>query len=43
LDVTQTTIPSGLNDSWDHGKGRVCFNRTIDIDIYPPFKKDIKK
>lgn len=28
----------GVNESWDHGVGRVCFERTIDKDIYPPFK-----
>ena len=23
-------------DNWDHGSGRVCFERTIDPDLYPP-------
>lgn len=32
----------GVNDSWDHKVGRTCFIRTIDKDIYPPFKKEIK-
>lgn len=29
----------GTNESWDHGAGRTCFERTIDKDIYPPFPK----
>ena len=31
--------PGGANDSWDHDAGRTCFTRTIDKDLYPPFKK----
>lgn len=26
-------------DRWEHVEGRVCFERTIDPDRYPPFKK----
>jgi hypothetical protein len=39
--VAFPNYPSGLgiNDSWNHGVGRTCFTRTIDKDIYPPFKK----
>lgn len=38
-----SAIPaSGGNESWNHGKGRTCFSRTIDTDIYLPFKKEIK-
>ncbi len=29
---------SGINESWEHEAGRTCFERTIDKDIYPPFK-----
>lgn len=29
----------GVNESWDHSIGRTCFTRTIDKDIYPPYKK----
>ncbi|MDP2789190.1 MAG: DUF5671 domain-containing protein [bacterium] len=29
----------GTNESWDHQTGRTCFERTIDKDIYPPYKK----
>lgn len=29
----------GVNESWDHEAGHVCFVRTIDKDIYPPFPK----
>ena len=33
-------IPTGgVNESWAHDKGRTCFDRTIDKDIYPIFKK----
>lgn len=28
----------GINESWAHEEGRTCFERTIDEDIYPPFK-----
>ncbi len=28
----------GINESWNHEAGRTCFERTIDKDIYPPFK-----
>lgn len=30
----------GTNESWDHQTGRACFERTIDKDIYPPFKNN---
>lgn len=29
----------GTNESWKHDTGRVCFERIIDKDIYPPFPK----
>lgn len=32
----------GTSDSWDHDAGRVCFARTIDPDIYPPFDKELR-
>lgn len=32
-------FPGGVNESWSHETGRTCFERTIDKDIYPPFKK----
>jgi len=33
--------PYGLGkvENWDHGKGRVCFDRTIDPEIIRPFEK----
>ena len=31
--------PDGMNESWDHEAGRTCFERTIDPEIYPPFRK----
>lgn len=30
--------PGGMNDSWDHDIGRKCFERTVDKDIYPPYR-----
>lgn len=27
----------GLNDFWDHSAGRVCFDRTIDPELYKPY------
>ncbi|MBP6883874.1 MAG: hypothetical protein KBC06_01430 [Candidatus Pacebacteria bacterium] len=40
-DVAMSARPpyGGINESWDHQAGRTCFERTIDKDIYPPFKK----
>jgi hypothetical protein len=29
----------GVSHNWDHGKGRVCFNRTIDPAFYPPLTR----
>lgn len=31
-----------MNQNWEHGAGRHCFDRTIDPDFFPP-KKDIIK
>lgn len=41
MDIAVSSAPyyGGVNDSWDHTKGRTCFERTIDPDIYPPFEK----
>jgi hypothetical protein len=30
---------SGISDNWQHGKGEVCFSRTIDPERYPPIQK----
>lgn len=40
-DIAVSSYPyrGGANESWDHKIGRTCFTRTIDKDIYPPFKK----
>lgn len=27
-----------INDNWQHGKGLVCFERTIDPDLYKPYQ-----
>lgn len=35
-----TQFPADLSaDTWQHGKGEICFTRTIDPERYPPFKK----
>ncbi len=31
--------PYGEGTTWDHGTGRVCFDRTIDPQLYPPKTK----
>ena len=29
----------GMEDNWSHGTGRVCFDRSIDPERYPPYNK----
>ena len=31
----------GIEDSWQHAAGEVCFDRTIDPERYPPYQKNI--
>ncbi len=31
--------PGYVNESWRHGAGTQCFDRSIDKDFYPPYKK----
>ena len=35
-------IQEGIGQNWDHQAGRVCFERTIDKQLYPPLNKTIK-
>lgn len=35
--------PIGNSDNWEHGAGSVCFERTIDPDLYPPFNANVLK
>jgi len=36
----QISVPAkGYADNWQHSAGRVCFERTIDKQLYPPFTK----
>ena len=45
----QSTIPrvaplypaskNGIDENWQHGAGRACFDRTIDPKLYPPIKQ----
>jgi hypothetical protein len=30
---------SGISQNWDHSAGRICFERTIDKQIYRPVTK----
>ncbi|MCX6718264.1 MAG: DUF5671 domain-containing protein [Candidatus Staskawiczbacteria bacterium] len=32
-------VPQGINQNWNHGTGRICFERTIDKQLYPPLNK----
>ena len=32
-------VPHGIADNWQHNAERTCFSRTIDPDLFPPFKK----
>ncbi len=44
-DIAVSSYPypgGGINESWDHDMGRVCFERTIDKDMFPPFPKPEK-
>lgn len=34
-DMSYPSPIGGVSDVWDHGKGRACFDRTIDPDKYP--------
>lgn len=36
------TEVKGQNDNWQHTAGRVCFERTIDKQLYPPLNKIVK-
>jgi len=38
----QTDLPIPRLENWNHGEGRVCFQRTIDKQLYPPFSKTNK-
>lgn len=31
----------GISDTWMHGTGEVCFERTIDPELYPPYAKPL--
>ncbi len=40
--IAEPAEPNGVpyvQDSWQHGEGEQCFERTIDPDRYPPFKR----
>jgi len=33
---------NGMNENWKHSAGKVCFERTIDPELYPPLNATIK-
>jgi hypothetical protein len=33
------TYPNDISQNWNHSTGHVCFNRTIDQQLYPPLNK----
>lgn len=33
---------NGMDENWQHGVGKVCFDRTIDPEFYPPFSGAVK-
>ena len=37
--VKSPSIPMELGQNWDYKEGRICFERIIDKDLYPPFEK----
>jgi hypothetical protein len=37
------SVPARFPDSWEHGAGRTCFERTIDPELYPPRPDLIKQ
>jgi len=32
-------VPAGIAQNWDHAAGKICFERTIDKQLYPPLTK----
>lgn len=34
-------IARGIEENWEHGSGRVCFERTIDPELYRPYQNQI--
>lgn len=39
MDMAYPGMP--MNESWQHGTGEACFDRTIDPDLYPPYPKPL--
>ncbi|MGB2580538.1 MAG: DUF5671 domain-containing protein [Minisyncoccia bacterium] len=33
---------NGMNENWKHSAGKVCFERTVDPELYPPLNTTIK-
>lgn len=33
---------NGMDENWQHGAGKVCFERTVDPDRYPPLSANVK-
>ncbi|MBU2539740.1 hypothetical protein KJ786_01075 [Patescibacteria group bacterium] len=41
LSIPKGMYPSMYSQNWDHSQGRVCFERIIDKELYPPLPKDV--
>jgi hypothetical protein len=39
--LTPRSVP-GMSENWSHAAGRVCFERTIDPQLYPPYENTVK-
>lgn len=39
--VSYPYYPGGENENWKHAAGKVCFQRTIDPEKYPPYPKPL--
>lgn len=40
-ETVRKVYPESASYTWEYTKGRVCFTRTIDTELYPSFKKEL--
>jgi hypothetical protein len=38
--IAMPAMAGAASDNWSHGAGEQCFDRSIDPERYPPFKKN---
>ena len=41
-DYYSIALPGGYIGGWEHPKGRHCFERTVDPELYPSFQKPVR-